>query len=412
MDDVDLWLIAALLGLILAAAVLGAAEAALLRAPRVRIELDAAAGSRRSVRVLALIDDLPRVLNTVLLVVLLVQIGAASIAGALAARLFGSVGVTIASVVLTLVLFVYSEALPKTYAVAHPERVINITSPLLAFLVLILRPFVAVLMWFANLQAPGTGVVAPTAPTEEELLRLASQAADRGNIEHSDRLLIDRVFELGDRLVDEIYVPRLDVVAIVDTATVVEALDLAITSGHRRLPTYKDDLDQITGVVRMRDLAGAVMDDPGLPVADVAVSPLVVPESKAVVELLGEMQDAGIHFAVVVDEFGGTAGIVTIEDVVARLVGRISDEGEPPVQGITRIDETTWSVAGSADVEDFEKALGVELPPGDWNTIAGFMIGHLDHLPSVGETLDIEGVHMEVVTTTAHRITTISASVR
>ena len=410
MSGTDVWLAVALLALIFAAAILGAAEAALLRVPGVRVEIDASNGSRRAGTLLSLLKDLPRVLNTVLLVVLLVQIAAAAISGVIADRLFGSIGVTIASVVLTLVLFVYSEALPKTYAVAHPLSVAYATAPLLRVLSLVLRPVIAVLMWFANLQAPGTNVVSPTAPTEEELLHLASEAADTGTIDETDRLLIDRVFELGDRFVDEIYVHRLDVVAIAANASVGDALDLAITSGHRRLPVFDEGLDKIVGVVRISDLAAAAIDNPERKASEVATEPLIVPESKAVVELLGEMQHAGIHFAVVVDEFGGTAGIVTIEDVVTRLVGRISDAGGVPVEGLERIGEATWSVTGSTDVEDFERALGEEMPGGDWNTMAGLVIGHLDRLPAEGDSVVIDRVRLEVVSTEGHRITRMQAT--
>ena len=410
MNAIDIWLVLALLALIGAAALLGAAEAALLRVSRVRIEVDAADGRRRAALLLGLIDDLPRVLNTVLLVVLLVQIAAAAIAGILADRRFGSLGVTVASIVLTIILFVYSEAIPKTFAVAHPVRVGYTTAPLLATLTFILRPVVAVLMWFANLQAPGTGVVSPAAPTSEELLMLASLAAATGTIDETDRLLIDRVFELGDRNVDEIYVPRLDIVAVRSDASVREALDVAVSSGHRRMPIYEGDIDRITGTVGMRDLAAGVLHEADRRVAEIADPPLIVPESRSVVELLGDMQSAQVHLAVVVDEFGGTAGIVTIEDVVTRLVGRISDGSEVPVGGIEQIDAATWLIVGSTDVDDFERAVDVELPEGDWNTMAGLMIAHLDHLPSVGESVTIDNVRLDVTATQAHRITTLRAT--
>lgn len=408
-DNAEVWLVMALVGLISAAAVLGAAEAALLRAPRVRVEVDADNGEKRARTLLRILEDLPRALNTVLLVVLLVQISAAAIAGLLAERLFGSLGVTIASIVLTIVLFIYTEALPKTYAVGHPVKVGYATAPLLALLTFILRPIVAVLMWAANIQAPGTAVASPVAPTEQELLQLASTAADTGTIDETDRMLIDRVFDLGDRNVDEIYVHRLDIVAAPATVTVREALDTAISSGHRRIPLYGEDLDDIVGVVAMRDLAAAVVDRPDRLALDLAVSPLVVPESKAVVELLGEMQRERVHFVVVIDEFGGTAGIVTIEDVVTRLIGRILDEDEVPVGGFRRISDHMWTIPGSADVADVERALDVQLPAGDWNTAAGLLIGIVDRIPAVGDVVELDGVTLTVLSIDGRRITRISA---
>lgn len=407
MSATDLWLLSTLFALIVSASVLGAAEAALLRVPRVRIEIAASDGDARSRTMLALLNDLPRVLNTVLLVVLLVQIAAATIAGTLAVRLFGSLGVTLASFALTFVLFVYSEAIPKTYAVHNPETVARATAPLLRFLARLLRPVVSVLVRFADLQAPGTGIASPTAPTEEELLHMASEAAATGLIEESDRVLIDRAFALGDLKVDDIYVPRLDIVSVSNDLSVREGLDFALASGHRRIPIYDGNIDNIVGIVRLSDLAAASLERPESGVASIAHEPLVVPESKRVIELLDEMQRADNHFAVVIDEYGGTAGIVTIEDVAARLVGPILHEGEPATTGIDRIDAITWIVAGATDTDDLERALDLELPEGEWNTLAGLLIGHAGRIPGVGETFTITGARFEVTEALNHRITRV-----
>ncbi|MCL1600650.1 MAG: hemolysin family protein [Actinomycetia bacterium] len=404
MDATDIWLLTALLVLIGVAAMLGASEAALLRVRRVRLQIESDAGDSRATTMLALLDDLPRVLNTVLLVVLLVQIAAATVSGVLAARLFGSLGVTIASFVLTFVLFVYSEAIPKTYAVRHPESVARASAPLLRFLAWILKPIVSILVWFADLQAPGTGIVDPTGPTEDELRRLTSEAAATGAIERSDHVLVDRAFELGDLRVDDVYVPRLDIVAVPDTASVRTALDLAISSGHRRLPTYERDIDSIIGVVRLRDLARVGIDQPEKPVSKVAVEPLIVPESRKVVDLLGDMRDKAIHFAVVVDEFGGTAGIVTIEDIVERLVGPITPTGTSASEDIQTVDSTTWIAAGTADTDEIEDAIGRSLPRGEWNTVAGLVIALVGHFPLVGETAETDDLTFTVLEESSHRI--------
>jgi magnesium and cobalt exporter, CNNM family len=411
MTGTDIALMIALAAMIAAAAVLGAAEAALLRVQRVRLEVAAESGDSRSSTMLSLLDDLPRVLNTVLLVVLLVQISAATVAGAVAASVFGSLGLTFASVVLTFVLFVYSEAIPKTYAVRHPEAVARATAPLLRFLSWLLRPAVSVLVKFADLQVPGTGIASPTAPTEEELLRLASDAAATGTIERSDHMLIDRAFELGDQRVDDIYVPRLDVVAVPNTLSVREALGIAISSGHRSIPIYEGDIDNIVGVVRLTDLARTGIDDPDQCVASLAVEPLVVPESRMVVDLLGDMQQRGVRFAVVVDEFGGTAGIVTIEDIAERLVGPISSAGGDMAPGIEQVDAGTWIAEGTTDTDDLERALGVSLPEGDWNTVAGLVIGLAGHIPSEGESVEIDGIRLTVLEMLARRVLSVEIAV-
>jgi CBS domain containing-hemolysin-like protein len=406
MDATDLALLLLLLVLLIAAFVLGASEAALLRVQRVRVEVAAAEGDRRSARLMHLLDDLPQVLNTVLLVVLLVQIGAATVVGMLSGRHFGNLGVTIASVALTVVLFVYAEAIPKTYAVRHPYRVARATQPILSALTLVLRPVVSVLVWFADLQAPGSGIAASTTVTEDELRRLASHAAVEGSIDESDRELMERAFEMGDRTVDEILTPRTDMVAVGAETTIAEALDVAIHSGHRRLPVFQDDLDHIRGVVRLRDLAAAITDSPD---ASVTTGELVVPETKRVIELLSEMQTAGVYLALAIDEHGGTAGIVTIEDVVAELVGRVSDEGEFLNPMIRSMGRGRWHVEAATDVDDLESETGVALPDGEWHTVGGLVIGVAGRIPDVGEMFAFEGLTITILDAAPQRVASVEA---
>ncbi|MDP8958987.1 MAG: DUF21 domain-containing protein [Actinomycetota bacterium] len=195
----DLPLLLALVLLFLSAVFLAAAETSIIRIPRVRAETLAGEGSRRGRRLVALLDELPTVLNTVLLAVLLVQIGSATITSLLAQRWFGNLGVTVASVVLTVVLFVYSEAIPKTFAVRHPDRVALAVVYPIALLELLLRPMVKVLVLLADLQAPGRGIASSAVMTEGELRQLAAEAEEAGHIAPSERELIERVFRLDER---------------------------------------------------------------------------------------------------------------------------------------------------------------------------------------------------------------------
>jgi len=409
MDATDLALVAVLVGLLIAAVVLGASEAALLRVQRVRVEVAAGQGDRRSTQLMHLLDDLPQVLNTVLLVVLLVQIGAATVVGMLSGRHFGNLGVTIASVALTVVLFVYAEAIPKTYAVRHPDQVARATQPILSALTWVLRPVVSVLVWFADLQAPGSGIAATTTVTEDELRRLASHAAVEGSIDESDRELMERAFEMGDRTVVEILTPRTEMVAVGANTTVAEALEVAIHSGHRRLPVYEDDLDHIRGVVRLRDLAAAITNSPDAAVSTVATRELVVPETKRVIELLSEMQTAGVYLALAIDEHGGTAGIVTVEDVVAELVGRVSDEGEVLNPLIRPMGRGRWHVDAATDVDDLESETGVALPDGEWHTVGGLVIGVAGRIPDTGEVFTFDGLTLTIRDAAPQRVESVEA---
>lgn len=401
----DIPLVLLLVVLFGTAVYLGAAEAAMIRVRPTAIEVLADRGDRRAARLLRLLHDLPRVMNTVLLVVLLVQIGAATVTGILAQRHFNKLGITAASVVLTLALFVYAEAIPKTYALRHPTVVAKATTPLLTILRTGFHPLVSLLVWFADLQAPGHGVAGSAAVSAAELGRLAAKAAEVGEITPGDLELMERALRLGDVHVDQIFVPRVDVVSVAESTEVRAALEVAIESGHRRLALYEDRPDNITGIVRLRDLARSVADGLDHQVGDIARPVLVVPESKSVAELLREMQMSGRHFAVAIDEHGSTAGIVTIEDVVEELVGEVADEGEERPPPIEKIASGRWRVDAAVSVAQLEKELGSELPRGDWTTVGGMVIGVAGRIVRVGEIVEIDEVQARVTKATRRRVT-------
>lgn len=404
MTSADLPLVIALVALLVFAVFLAAAEASLLRVSEVRARALAASGERGPTRLLALVDHLPQVLNLILLLALLAQIGAATITGVLAQRWFGNLGVTVASVALTVVLYIYGEAIPKTYAVRHAERTAMFVAPLVEILERIFRPLVSLLVWIADIQLPGKGIATTATVTEDELKLLAVEAADEGEITEDDQQLIDRVFRFGDRKVDDIMVPRPDIVAVHHDTSIVEALGIALDAGHRRLPVYASDRETIEGVVRLRDLIAA-RENGEKDLASIAFSPLVVPETKRVAGLLSEMQDQQNNMAVVVDEYGVTVGLVTIEDVAEELVGSISDEPGTPDFEETGVG--LWRVAGSLPVEDLAHEIGMDVPEGDWNTAAGLMLGVAGRLLAPGATVQVDGYTMRVRTVRGRRITRI-----
>ncbi len=392
-----------------AAVFLAAAETSLLRISSVRAVTLAKEGGRRGKRLAQLIDRLPRVLNTVLLTALLSQIVAATVVGILAERWFGSVGVTLSSFVLTMFLFIYAEAIPKTYAVRHPDRVGLAVSGPVAVLDWVLRPVVWLLVAIADLQAPGKGITTSPTVTEGELRLLAGRAAAEGEIEASDVELIERVFRFGDRRTDDIMVPRTQVVGVPSETTVEKAIQVALKAGHRRLVVYEDDLDDVTGIARLRDLVAVPPDRAGFPVGHLSQEPLVVPETKRIVALLREMQETGTHLAVVVDEHGGMAGLVTVEDIAEELLGSIS--ADVVDEDIVQIGEASWSVNGLLPVEDLEAAMEVEFGEGEWNTVAGLVISHLGHLPVVGDQVSVSGCIMRVTAVRGHRAVRVQATV-
>jgi CBS domain containing-hemolysin-like protein len=403
-------LLGVLAALVVLAAFLAAAETALVRIPRVRLEVAAEKGDRPAARVLRLVHDLPRVLNTVLLTVLLVQVGAATIAGVVAERHFGNTGVTIASVLLTVVMFVYTEAIPKTVAVRHPLAIARLVAIPVAALAFVTRPLVAVLLFVADLQAPGKGIASSSTVTEAELRRLAADAAAAGEIAPADLDLIERSFTIGDTPVGAITVPRPAVVALPLGTPLAEALDRALRSGHRRLPVYQGDLDGICGVVRLRDLAEAVSAGWPSTLAELQQPVITVAETRKVRDVLRDMQASGHHLAAVIDEHGGTTGIVTVEDAVEELVGDIGEARRPRPRPVRPLAPGRWAVDASADVPELEQAVGASFPDGRWRTVAGLVIGAAGHLPRVGETVIVAGFSFRVTAATRRRVVRVEVA--
>lgn len=404
MDTNDALLIAGLIVALLSAVFLALAEASLLRISRFRAIGLAREGGRPAIRLARLLERLPAVLNLILFLALLSQVGAATLTGILAGRLTGSLGVTIASAVLTLVLFVYGEAIPKTYAVKHAERAALFVSGPISILDRILSPIVGVLVWIADAQLPGKGITTSPTVTEGELRLLAGEAAQEGEITGDDLDLIERAFRFGDRRVDDVMVPRLDVIAVAVDSHIDEAMNKALASGHRRLPVYTDNLDNVTGVVRLRDLVEAQRD--GIDnLKQINKKPLVIPESLPITSLLTQMQDKNDHLAVVVDEYGVTVGLVTVEDIAEELLGAITDD--QPLRELEQAGPDRWTAPGSLPVEDLS-VLAIELPDGDWNTVAGLMLDQAGRILGPGDLVKIDHYDFKVESARGRRILRVS----
>ena len=404
--DRDLPLLVLLAAMFGFSVMIAAVETAFLRMPAVRVQALAAEGSRRAVRLAALTHRLPRVLNAILLAALLSQIGAATVAGILADRWFGPLGVTVASAVLTFILFIYAEAIPKTFAVRHPDRVALALSFPLAAIEIVLRPLVKVLVVIADLQMPGKTVVASPTVTEDELRMLASRAALEGEITTHDLELIERAFRFGDRHVDGIMVPRPDIIAVEERTTVRAAIEVALEAGHRRLPVFSDTMESISGVIVVRDLLRIPYSRRDqVTVGVLADPPLVVPESKRVFDLLTDMQTSGTHIAVVVDEYGGTAGMVTIEDIAEEMLGSITDDRD--ARDAVTLGTGHWMIDGSLPVTDLADLIETELDDSEWTTAAGMVLGLLGRMPRVGDEVRYGRHTMRVVGLRGRRITRI-----
>ena len=377
---------------------LAAAETSLLRISSVRAATLAEQGGKRRERLAQLIGRLPRVLNSILLTALLSQIVAATVVGIVAERWFGSLGVTLALIVLTIVLFIYAEAIPKTYTLRHVDRVALAVSGPVAVLELALRPVVSLLVTIADLQTPGKGITTSPTVTEGELRLLAGHAAAEGEIEADDEELIHRVFRFGDRRTDDIMVPRTEIVGVPSNTPVEKVVEVALEAGHRRLVVYEGNLDHVIGIVRLRDLVAIPSDRTGMSVGQLSQEPLVVPETKRIVPLLRDMQKTSTNIA-----------LVTVEDIAEELLGSISEDEVD--EDLVQIGELSWSVSGLLPIEDLEATMGMECGAGDWNTAAGLVISHLGHLPTVGDQVTVSGCILRVTAIRGHRVLRIEATV-
>jgi len=327
----SLWqvmLVPLLVGLVVILFALAMAEASLLRVRRSAVVVAAQHGDRRAAILLNLLDDLPTVMNAVLFAVLLTQVTATAATATLARSWFGGTGITFATVAVSLTLFVYGEAIPKTLAVRSPFAVACRLATPTRWLVACLRPIVAILVRFADAQSPGSGVTTVAAVSEDELRHLAEEAAAAGRIDQTDAELIDRSFTFGDRTIGDILVALNDVTAVSTITRADDALQLAIATGHRRLPVYEGTIENIVGFVRLRDLANAATTTPGIGVASRLRGVLSAQRSDLAADVLRSMQVSGQHLAVVSDG-EVTLGIVTVEDLVEELVGTIEDQSDP-----------------------------------------------------------------------------------
>lgn len=380
--------------LVVVAAILAASETAITRIGRIRAMRLADEGSRGG-RALAKIAENPApYLNGILLVMLLTQLGGTTLATAVAVRHFEQLGEIVATGAMTLVLFVFAEVTPKTWAVQRTDRAALLLAPLALALARLVGPLAKGLIKLANAIIPGKGLPQGPFVTEQEIRAMAEMASEEEVIEEEEKELIHSIFEFGDTLVREVMVPRPDLVAAPVESPMRDVLDLVLRHGYSRIPVFRGTLDDIVGVVYAKDLLRhlhAGKED--VPLEKIMREPYFVPETKKIADLLKEMQRKRVHIAIVTDEYGSVAGLVTIEDLLEELVGEIADEYDREEPQIEPVDEHTFRVNGRLSIDDVNELLDVELPHEEWDTVAGLMYGLLGAVPTQGETVRYD--HLE-----------------
>jgi CBS domain containing-hemolysin-like protein len=398
MSRPDAILLVVAAALIPLAGVLACIDAALSRVSTARIEELRREGVRGAARLSRLLRDRPRYANLLLLLRLVAELLATVLA---AVVVFDALSqpwqaVLLTTAVMVVVSYVLVGVGPRTVGRQHAYRIALATSGLVLGLGRVFGPLASLLILVGNAITPGRGFREGPFATEVELRELVDLAEQRGVVQHGERDMIHSVFELGDTIVREVMVPRTEVVWIERGKTVGQALALALRSGFSRIPVIGENVDDMVGVVYLKDVAARAQDGQGrvTRVEEIMRPAMFVPESKPVDELLREMQVRRTHIAIVIDEYGGTAGLVTIEDILEEIVGEIADEYDverPPVEWL---DEDRVRVSARLSVEDLGELFGVLLPNGDVETVGGLLARELGRVPIPGASVEIAGLRL------------------
>jgi magnesium and cobalt exporter, CNNM family len=403
--------IAELLGIIVLILLTGffaMSETAITRTGRARAYRLVDEGRRGAPSLMRIVDNVAPYLNVVLLLTLLSTIGGTTLATIFVARHLHTWAELVSTVGMTIALFVFAEVTPKTWAVQQTDRVALFVAPIVVSVHRVFGPLARTLVTVANVLMPGKGLPQGPFVTEQEIRALAEVASDEEAIEEEEKELIHSIFEFGDTLVREVMVPRPDMVVAPIDAGVTEVLNLVLRHGYSRIPVFRESIDQIEGVVYAKDLLRHLHAGK----ADVALDkmmrePYFVPETKKVSDLLREMQQRRVHIAIVLDEYGSTAGLVTLEDLLEELVGEIADEYDREEPEIVPLQDGRYRVDGRVAVDDLNELLDVDLPNEEWDTVAGLMYGLLGSVPTQGETVAFDGLRFTAEKVQGRRIAKI-----
>ena len=403
--------LASVIGVILVLVVLAGffamAETALTRMSRMKAVALQEEGRRGAKALLRVVNSPERYINPILLLVLVCHTLMATLVGTVFGPL-GLLGFVVSYVIELVVIFVLAESGPKTFAVQRTERAALLAAPAIVTIAGFppIRLLTKGLIGLANLLFPGSGSPVGPSTSEKELLALASEAEQEEVIESEERELIHSIIEFGDTITREVMVARPDMVSVDVRSSVDDALEILLLAGYSRMPVHNRSIDDIRGLVYLKDLVRASRDGKGdEPVEELVREAHIVPETKRVAVLMREMQRGKFHMCVVVDEYGGVAGVVTLEDLIEELVGDIVDEYDTEEPLVQDLGDGAWSVAGTIPVDEINEKLGLGVPEDDdWDTLGGYLFHRLGHVPDIGEHVESDGHVFTVEKMGANRI--------
>ena len=411
----------AILALLVFSAFFSGSETALTAASRGKLRTQADKGSRGAQRALAITEDNERLIGSVLLGNNLVNILATSLTTALFTRLFGESGVALATLVMTVLVLIFAEVLPKTYAITNAETAAARVAGPISFIIMIFAPIVSLVRWlvrgvlrvFGIQTDPDSHILA----VREEIAGAITLGHSEGIVEKEDRDRILGALDLSDRTVEEIMLHRSSIEMINADDDPSAILNQWLESSHTRLPVFKDNQENIIGVIHAKDLArtmyrmvsaqGASLDDlNSFNIKDVAMKPYFVPDTTSLDDQMRQFLRRRTHFALVVDEYGSLEGLITLEDILEEIVGEISDEFDPHAdQLIQASGDGHFELDGAMTIRDINRATDWSLPDDEANTIAGLVIYEAQMIPTVGQVFSFHGFRFEVIGREANRIT-------
>lgn len=415
MDSSDLIQVICLLVLLVLSSFFSSAETAMTTVNQIRIMTLAEQGDRRAKKLLKILEDKPKMLSAVLVGNNLVNISASSLMTTLIISLFGNAAVGIGTGILTLLVLIFGEITPKTLATIHAEKMSLSYAGVISFLMKILTPVI----FIVNKLSLGLMLLLHIDPnakanpmTEHELRTLVDVSHEDGVIESEERQMINNVFDFGDTKAEDIMVPRIDMTFVDIETTYDELIDIFKTTRFTRLPVYEDTTDSVIGILNIKELL-LIDSKEDFDIRKIMREPFFTFEHKNIASLLDEMREKSKNFAIVIDEYGATAGLITLEDILEEIVGDIRDEytGRDEVELEELVPHREYLLSGSMKLDDINEALDLELVSDSYDSIGGYIIEHSeDKLPLVGEYIITEDrVRFVVDAVDKNRITKVHA---
>ena len=387
-------------------AILSSSEVAFISVNRMRLRHLIEKGSKNAEIVQKLRDQHDRLFSAVILSGNLFTVLATSIGTALAINYFGEdKGIVIATIAITILTVVFGELTPKTFGVTYAEGISLFLARPMEIFITIISPFVWIFNKLSNsiIRLFGGEIkLAPQFLTEEEMKSMISIGEEEGALEKEEKEMLHKVFAFGDKKVTEAMVPRTEIVAITEDALLAEVLSLVTDEGYSRYPVIMENVDNIIGVLYVKDILRKMAKEevtPNTPIRSFIRDAYYIPESKMVTALLDEMQKNKFQIAIVLDEHGGTAGLITLEDIMEEIVGGIQDEFEAieAEKEVEVVDERTFVVSGTTGMDEINELVGTDLDSKDFHTIGGFLFGLFGRLPKVGEQLRYHGLRFLIL---------------